>query len=42
MEKLYYTWNDPNKDCAVLTREMALEDFKSDVIIGPAEEHILV
>jgi len=35
MEKLYYTWNDLNKDCAVLTREMALEDFKPDVIIGP-------
>ena len=35
MNKLYYNWEDLNKDCRHLVREMAHETYHPDVIIGP-------
>ena len=35
MSKLYYSWEDLNKDCRHLVREMAHDTYHPDVIIGP-------
>ena len=35
MEKLYYSWSDLETDCRIITREMAIEGYKPDVVIGP-------
>jgi len=35
MEKLYYSWSDLETDCRIITREMAIEGYRPDVVIGP-------
>jgi len=35
MEKLYYSWDDLNRDCRIIVREMAHESYKPEAIIGP-------
>ena len=35
MDKLYYSWDDLNRDCRIIVREMAHESYKPEVIIGP-------
>lgn len=35
MDKLYYSWDNLNRDCRVITRDMAHDNYKPDVIIGP-------
>ena len=35
MDKLYYSYGDMISDCRVIVRDMAHDNFKPDVIIGP-------
>ena len=35
MDKLYYSWNDLEIDCRNITREMAIDGYRPDVVIGP-------
>lgn len=35
MEKLYYSWSDLETDCRIITREMAIDGYRPDVVIGP-------
>ena len=35
MDKLYYSYNDMTSDCRILAREMAHDNYKPDVVIGP-------
>lgn len=35
MSKLHYSWDDLNKDCRHIVREMAHDTYHPDVVIGP-------
>tara|TARA_A100001388_G_C28737642_1_gene485039 strand:+ start:336 stop:800 length:465 start_codon:yes stop_codon:yes gene_type:complete len=35
MDKLYYSYDEMISDCRVIVRDMAHDNFKPDVIIGP-------
>jgi len=35
MDKLYYSYGDMVSDCRVIVRDMAHDNFKPDVIVGP-------
>ena len=35
MNKLYYSYNDMTSDCRIIAREMAHDNYKPDVVIGP-------